>query len=411
MARARLRSSLSIVALFLLLGVELGYGQSNWVGSWATSPFLADGNYAQPQGELNDATLRQVVHLSLGGSELRVHFSNRDGAAPLHFSSVHIARAEAPGSARIVAGTDQALAFSGKPDVTLPPGADYVSDPIKFSAAPLSDLAITLHLEQQPEKQTGHRASHATSFLVHGNQVSAADLPDARKVERWYFLAGVDVLAPSNAAAVVTLGDSITDGTGSTTDKNNRWPDDLARRLQAAPGKKNIAVLNQGIGGNRLLLDGAGPNTLARFNHDVLAQAGARYVIVLEAINDISHLPLDTDDSPAANETLVHNITASYEQIIARAHTHGMKVFGATLTPFGGSAAQRRGPHTEANRQAVNQWIRTSGKFDGVIDLDKSVRDPEHPDQMLPKYDSGDHLHPSPEGYAAMAAAVGLSLF
>ncbi len=411
MVRARFRQSFTLVVLLLLIGVASGYGQSRWVGSWAASPFLVEGNSALPESELSDATLRQTVHLSLGGSRLRVHLSNRAGTAPLHFASVHIARAEAPGSPKIVAGTDHALTFSGKPDVTLPAGADYVSDPVKVSVASLSNLAITIHLDQSPENQTGHPASYTTSYLAQGDMVSAEDLPDAKKVVHWYFISGVDVMATPQAATIVAYGDSITDGHGSTLDGNNRWPDDLAKRLQAASDKRNFGVVDEGIGGNRLLLDGTGPNALARFDADALAQGGVRYIIVLEGINDIGHLTRDNDVSQAEHDSLVRHMIAAYQQIIARAHAHGIKVYGATLLPFVGTPGYHPGPPTEADRKAVNQWIRTSGQFDAVIDLDKVIRDPQHPDQMLPKFDFGDHLHPSPAGYAAMAGAIPLSLF
>jgi lysophospholipase L1-like esterase len=295
--------------------------------------------------------------------------------------------------------------------VIVPAGADYVSDPVKFPAAPLSDLAITLHIDTPPAQQTGHPGSRATSYVIHGDQLSAADLPDAKKVEHWYFIAGVDVDATSQAAAIVTLGDSITDGHGATTNGNDRWPDILARRLRAQPDTKNIAVLNHGIGGNRLLLDGLGPNALARFDHDVLAQPGVRYVIVLEGVNDLGMFSKDGAVPPAAHQQEVGRITGAYEQIVTRSHAHGIQVFGGTIMPFVGSAFYHPGPETEADRQTINEWIRAPGHFDAVIDFDKLVHDPEHPDRLLPKFDSGDHLHPSPAGYAAMGEAVPLSLF
>ena len=411
MVRARVRQVLTIVVLLVVAGVELGYGQSRWTASWAAAPFLAEGDNALPEDNLSDATLRQTVHLSIGGAELRVHLSNRAGTAPLHFSSVHIARAVSSGSAKIVAGTDQALSFSGRPDVTLPAGADYVSDPIRLSAAPLSDLTITIHLDQKPENQTGHPAAYTTSYLAPGDLVSAADLPDAKSVVHWYFISGVDVMAAPQSAVIVAYGDSITDGHGSTKDGNDRWPDDLARRLQATPAKRAFAVVDEGISGNRLLLDRTGPNALARFDQDVLAQAGVRYLIVLEGINDLGHLTQAGEVSQAEHDSLVRNMIAAYQQIIARAHAHGIKVYGGTLVPFVGAPNYHPGPQTEADRIAVNQWIRTSGQFDAVIDLDKVIRDPEHPDRMLPKFDFGDHLHPSAAGYDAMAGAIPLSLF
>ena len=409
----RLKINIILAAIFLLLcgSVEAIQAQTRWIGSWATSQQVPEPRNALPPDDLRDATLRQLVHLSIGGTELRVRISNRFGTAPLHFTSVHIARPLSTASAQIVSGTDKALSFSGRPDVIVPAGAEYISDPIAFQATPLSDLAITLHLDQPPPEQTGHPGSRTTSYLVHGDQVSAPDLPNAQKVEHWYFISGVDVQASPGASSIVVLGDSITDGHGATTNANNRWPDILAKRLQANASTPSVAVLNHGIGGNRLLLDGLGPNALARFDHDVVAQPGARYLIILEGINDIGVLTRDHDAAPADHESLVRHMIAAYEQMITRAHTHGIKVIGATILPFAASAYYHPGSPTEADRQAVNQWIRTSGHFDAVVDLDKVTRDPQHPDRMLPAYDSGDGLHPSPAGFVAMAEAVPLSLF
>ena len=387
------------------------HAQTHWVDSWAASQQLVEPHNSLSADDLRDVTLRQIVHLSLGGSTLRVKISNRHGMAPLHFTSVHVARPEATDLPKIVPGTDKALKFSGAADVVVPAGADYLSDPANFPVDPLSDLAITLHLDAVPAQQTGHPGSRATSYVAHGDQVSAADLPDAKKVEHWYFIAGVDVDATSQAAAIVTLGDSITDGHGATTNGNDRWPDVLAKRLQEQPATKNVAVLNHGIGGNRLLLDGIGPNALARFDHDVLAQPGVRYLIVLEGVNDLGMLTKDGSVPAAEHQQEVHRLIGAYEQIVTRAHAHGILVFGATIMPFMGFDFYHPGPETEADRQAVNEWIRAPGHFDAVIDFDKLMRDPEHPDHLLPKYDLGDHIHASPAGYAAMGSAVPLSLF
>lgn len=384
--------------------------QAHWVGSWTASQQLPEPANALAPGDLHDATLRQIVHLSLGGAELRVHLSNRFGIAPLHFTAVHIARPVSPASDKIVPGTDQALTFSGEADVTVPAGADYISDALPYPMPALSDLAITLHIAEEPAQQTGHPGSRATSYLVHGDQVSAPELPNARKIEHWYFIAAVDVTA-NVPAAVVILGDSITDGHGATVDANNRWPDLLAKRMPADPSTRTIAVLNQGTGGNRLLLDGLGPNALARFDHDVLAQPGIRWLVVLEGINDLGMLTRDGDVPQAAHKAQVHRMNAAYQQILTRAHAHHIEVVGATLLPFVGSLYYHPGPATEADRQAINQWIRAPGHFDAVIDFDRIMRDPEHPERLLPAFDSGDHLHPSPAGYAAMADGVPLSIF
>jgi lysophospholipase L1-like esterase len=397
--------------LLLLAASGSNHAQTRWICSWATAEQLPEPHNSLAADDLRDATLRQVVHLSIGGTQLRVHLSNRFGGAPVKFDSVHIARSKAPASSAIDVGTDKALSFSGRGDIIVPAGAEYVSDAIVFPASALSDLAITIRFEAAPAGQTGHPGSRAASYLVHGGLVSAAELPEAKKVEHWYFIAGVDVTASPKAAAIATLGDSITDGHGATTDGNNRWPDVLAQRLQAESAKHPRAVINEGIGGNRLLLDGLGPNALARFDEDVLTPAGVRYAIVLEGVNDLGMTTREGEIAASEHEAMVRRIEAAYEQMIARAHAHGIEVIGATILPFVGSQFYHPGPATEADRQVINDWIRAPGHFDAVIDFDKIVRDPEQPDRLLAKFDSGDHLHPSVAGYAAMAQAIPLSLF
>ena len=384
---------------------------SGWVGSWATSQQVPEPRNVLPLEDLHDATLRQIVHLSVGGAQLRVHISNAFGTVPLQLTAVHIARAIAAGSDAIDPATDCALTFHGSASVTVPAGAEYISDPVNFSAPPLSNLAITLRMDEPPAQETGHPGSHAVSYVTHGDHVASASLPGAEKVEHWYQISDVDVATFATPTAVVTLGDSITDGHGSTVNGNNRWPDVLAARLQTGASTQNIGVLNEGIGGNRLLLDGLGPNALARFDRDVLAQAGARYLIVLEGVNDLGTLTRDHDVSPAEHQALVQNILGAYEQIVTRAHAHGIRVMGATILPYAGSDYYHPGPTSEADRQQINQWIRVPGHFDAVLDFDQVMRDPNHPDRMLPAYDSGDHLHPSPAGYKVMADAIPLTWF
>jgi lysophospholipase L1-like esterase len=389
-----------------------GEATTHWVASWAASQQLVEPNNSLVPEDLSDATLRQIVHLSLGGSQVRLRLSNRFGNTPLHLTAVHLARAVSPASEKIVAATDKALTFSGASDVTIPAHADYLSDPLSFPVGDFSDLAITLHFDKPPEEQTGHPGSRATSYLIHGVSVAALEFATpVKKVDHWYFIAGVDVAAAPDASAIVVLGDSITDGHGATTNGNDRWPDILAQRLQSQPPSRNIAIDNQGIGGNRLLLDGAGPNGLSRIDQDVIAQAGVRCLIVLEGVNDIGMLGRQSEVSAPEHALLVHEMIGAYEQIIARAHTHEIKVIGATIMPFVGSDFYHPGPATEADRQAVNAWIRTPGHFDAVLDFDKVMGDPEHPDRLLPAFDSGDHLHPSPAGYSAMAHSVPLALF
>jgi lysophospholipase L1-like esterase len=382
-----------------------------WVASWGTSQQVPEPQNALSADQMRDLTLRQIVHLSVGGDALRVHLSNAFGTEALHFTSVHVARALLPSSSAIDESTDRPLTFAGGTDVVVPPGAEFVSDPLELAVAPLSNLAVTFHLEREPARETGHPGSRATSYWVQGDFVSAANLPDAKQIEHWYQFAEIDVRSGPGAGSIVALGDSITDGHGATTNGNNRWTDVLAGRLQAARQSRDIGVSNQGIGGNHLLTDGLGPNALARFDRDVLAPAGVRWVIVFEGVNDLGALAQRPEATHAEHLALVERLIAAYQQMIARAHAHGLRIYGATITPYVGSAYYHPGLESEADRQAVNQWIRAAGHFDAVIDFDEVVRDPQHPDQLLPAFDSSDHLHPSAEGYKAMGDAVRLDLF
>ncbi len=384
---------------------------ARWVGSWASSQQIPEQANGLPPDELRDATLRQIVHLSVGGPELRVRISNAFGTTPLHIDSVHIARPLSPTSDQIDVTTDKALTFGGGSEVVIPAGAEYISDSIEYPVAALSNLAISFHLTASPAQQTGHPGSRATSYVVHGNLVSAAALPNATKVDHWYQISGVDVTAQANAASVVALGDSITDGHATTTNGNDRWTDVLAERLQGSSATNQVGVLNEGIGGNHLLVDGLGPNALARFNRDVLAQTGIRYMIVLEGVNDLGGLTRLGKVPTAEHEALVAHIIAAYQQMILRAHAHGIEIMGGTITPYAGSDYYHPTARDEQDRNTVNAWIRASGHFDAVIDFDKVMRDPSHPDRLLPSYDSGDHLHPSPAGYRGMANAIPLSMF
>jgi lysophospholipase L1-like esterase len=399
---------LCLATAFGTHAVHAARAGGQWVGSWATAQQIPEPNNVAPAESLRNATLRQIVHLSAGGRRIRVRVSNAFGTAPLHLIAVHVAHAVSAAASRIDPNSDRVVTFDERADVWIPAGAEYTSDPLDYPVAPLSDLAISMQLQEPPQQQTGHPGSHATSYLAAGVPASAAELPSAQTFEHWYFLSGVDVAATAGAAAVVTLGDSITDGHGATTNGNDRWPDDFAARLQHTPAARAISVLNEGIGGNRLLLDGLGPNALARLDRDVLAQAGVRYLIVLEGINDIGMLTRSAVATDAQHEELVRRMIGAYRQIASRAHAHGIKVVGATILPFIGSDYYHPGPASEADRQAVNAWIRGPGHFDAVVDFDKVTADPAHPDRLRPDYDSGDHLHPSPAGYRAMAGAIPL---
>lgn len=384
---------------------------STWVGSWAASQQIPEPGNALPLETLRDATLREIVHLSIGGPAIRVRVSNAFGTTPLHLIAVHVARPASPASSRIDPASDRAVTFNERPDILIPMGAEYTSDPINYPVAALSDLAITMRIESPPGQQTGHPGSRATSYLAAGLPASAVELTGAQTIDHWYFLSGIDVSAPDEASSIVALGDSITDGHGATTNGNDRWTDDLASRLQHSPDPSSIAVLNEGIGGNRLLLDGLGPNALARFDRDVLAQNGVRYLIVLEGINDLGTLTRTAVASEAQHADLVHRMIGAYQQMVLRAHAHGVKVIGGTIMPFMGSGYYQPTESNESDRQAVNAWIRAPGHFDAVIDFDKIMSDPAHTGHLRPDYDCGDHLHPSPAGYRAMANAIPLTLF
>jgi lysophospholipase L1-like esterase len=374
----------------------------DWVGTWATSPVAVPVKGDEPAA---NATYRDIVHISLGGSTLRVQLTNEFGSTPLKVGAAHLAASA--GSGAIQAGSDHALTFGGKTDVIVPAGAFVLSDPVQMTAAAMSDLAVSVYVQDQPlETKSCHSFGASTNYITPGDETAAATLENAKETGSWCFVKGVEVKASDKDAAIVAFGDSITDGAHSTDDANHRWPDYLAARLQADKKLSHLAVLNEGIGGNRVLRDGYGPSALARFDRDVLSQDGVKYVIVLESINDIGriHNPADPDAGVTAQD-LIWGMT----QLVARAHAHGVKIYGATLTPYGGAGySTERG---EQVREAVNQWIRTGGVFDGAIDFDKATQDPQKPTWFLPADDSGDHLHPQDAGYKAMADAIDLKMF
>jgi lysophospholipase L1-like esterase len=377
----------------------------HWVGTWAASP-CAEANQNNQFGSA-DTTFREIVHVSLGGSVIRIVLSNEFGLDPLTIGAVQIALSSGTGSSDINFASTSALTFGGRPSVTIPPGAMVVSDPADLKLPAFADLAVSLFLPAQPIQQISqHSFADQIGYTAPGNVVSAKTLEAPTEITSWPFLKGVDVRTSGNSAAIVAFGDSITDGAASTHNANVRWPDILARRLQSDKKTASLSVLNEGIGGNRILHDRYGPNALARFDRDVIAQAGVKYLIVMESINDIGHA---TDPKTPDDIVTAADLIAGLSQLATRAHTHGIKVIGATLTPFVG--AKYQSPEGEAMRQAINQWIRTSPQFDGVIDFDKTTQDPTHPGMFLPLDDSGDHLHPGDAGYKAMGDSIDLKLF
>ena len=401
-----------VIVVFLIAGGLAGarsqQANQHWVGTWAASPLDNPVNPGQPSPA--NSTYRNIVRISAGGATIRVVLTNEFGHIPLTVGASHVALSADNGAGKgsIEPGSDHALTFSGKSSVIIPASASVLSDPIAMPVPALASLAVSVYLPQQRiDDTTCHDLAMSTNYIAPGDETSAATLSDPRTIESWCFVKGIEVSADSDrAAAIVTLGDSITDGARSTPDTNRRWPDVLAERLQADKKTAHLSVLNEGISGNRLLHDRAGPNALARFDGDVLSQAGVKYLIVLEGINDIGNTaePHERWDMISTGDLLF-----ALTQIVTRAHEHGIKVFGATLTPYKG--AGYFSDAGEKMRQDENQFIRTSGVFDGVIDFDQVTRDPANPSVFSSQADSGDHLHPGDAGYKAMGSAIDLSLF
>jgi lysophospholipase L1-like esterase len=436
------RALLLVSSVAALVAIAPAFGAKKasdyWVGTWATAlvlrppgppggppaaggpppagPNSPPGGPAAPGGAprppppatVQNQTLREIVHISIGGDKVRVVLSNVFGTAPLEIGGAAIAlQTEGPA---VEPSSIKKLSFSGRPKATILPGATLVSDPVELKLAPLTNLAIDLYIPGDigvgTSPTTTHNGATQTSYIsTVGDHAGEVSLPVDKPFGAWFALARVEVAAPESARAVVTFGDSITDGARSTVDANARWPDELARRL-AAQKKGEVAVLNAGISGNRVLGDDAafraGYSALARFDKDVLMQTGVTHVIVLEGINDIGVARANA--SPSADDLI-----AGHRQLIARAHARGLKIYGATLTPFEGAAYYT--PEGEAKRQALNNWIRTSGEYDGVIDFDKVARDSAAPSKFATAVDSGDHLHPGDAGYKAMGDVVDLALF
>ena len=417
---------LSMLALF---SATAAYAQNRWVSAWGTAQQLApmpapppmpprsskDGKpvppppgpspIAQTPQELQDQTVRMVVRPTIGGSMVRIQLSNASGGEPVVIGHARIARSIAGGAT--APGSDHALGFGGQPSITIQPGTVAISDAVPFKVAALELLAISIYLPAETAVNTLHPLGLRTTYIVKGDHAADTTLSGAQTNRSYFWLTGVEVVAPRPAGAIVTFGDSITDGFATTPDSAHAWPDLLAERLQRDPRTRQMSVINMGISGNRVRRDGAGLSALARFDRDVLARAGVRWVILLEGINDINIAAIP--GIPASEAVTADQLIAAYTQFIDRAHLHDIKVMGATMTPTEGLWLHT--PQTEAIRQALNDWIRTSGRFDAVVDFDAAVRDPARLARLLPRFNPGDNIHPNDAGNAAMAAAVDLATF
>lgn len=376
----------------------------HWVGTWTTGPTPVEGI------TLSNQTLRMIAHLSIGGRSLRVRLSNAYGRRKLVVGAAQVAlRSEGAG---VVPGSGRVLTFNGSPSTAIPAGALVVSDPVEFDVPPLADLAVSIYLAGDlPEtfQITGHGNAHQINYISPpGDFAASSAMPVEETTQAYLFVSGVEVLAPTETGGLVTLGDSLTDCNLSKLDANYRWPDQLAWRLMERRDGRTLGVMNQGIGGNRILYDTRGESGLRRFDRDVLAQSGVTRVIVLLGINDIRNRNQRPEESVSAQEMI-----AGLHQLALRAHAHGLKIFAGTLLTFENETFNPGfyTPEGEATRQTVNAWIREVGAFDAVIDFEAALRDPSHPTRMLPVYDCGDHLHPSDAGYLRMGDAVDLSLF
>lgn len=383
-----------------------------WAATWGAAPAAAAPDQTE---NLDGQTVRLIVRASAGGRQVRIRLSNEFGGEPLRIGAARVALRAA--GASFLPGSERAVTFDGEPGVTIPAGEPVYSDPVALDVRALAELAVSLYFPGEVKASTVHRNAFQTSYLSFpGNFVGISNFPTARSITAWPFLTEVDVRPAGNRQTLVAFGDSITEGANTTPDANRRWPDLLAQRMHgaAAPaGVARLGVVNRGIGGNRLLRDGAsapfGKAGLARFERDALGTAGVGHVIVFLGINDIGH---PGNSSPSSEAPSAQDVIDGYRQLVARARAKGVRVYGGTLTPFEGTTLPGYySADKEAVRQAVNQWIRAGGEFDGVIDFDQALRDPAHPGRLLAAYDSGDHLHPNDAGMQALANAVPLELF
>ncbi len=407
----RLPGSLALSTIVLLTFGSFSYScaeptgtstlQKRWVGTWSTAPQLVEPGNNPPAPGLSNNTLRQIIRVSLGGDTLRMRFSNEFSAGPVTFVSVHMAISTGGGT--IDTSSDRTLYFNGNTGITIAPGSVITSDPFPFAVQPRTDLAITVCYGSSPADITGHPGSRTTSYLLTGNQVSRRDVSGAVTTDHWYNLNAIDVLAPATAACVAVLGNSITDGRGSTTNLQNRWPDVFSESLLNDSTTQHVGVLNLGIGGNCVLAGGLGPTGAGRFDRDILGQEGVRWAIVLEGVNDIGGV-----NSAASATTTASNLIAAYAQMVAKAHARNIRVYGGTILPFNGNSYYNQ--YSESCRNAVNQWIRSGGTFDACIDFDKIMRNPLDTTRLVSSYQN-DGLHPDAAGYKTMGESIAHILF
>lgn len=399
--------------------------KAHWVGTWGASPEPPRptvGRFAGTPGYSNQ-TIRQLVRISAGGTHLRIHFTNEYGTHALHIGAASVALVDANGA--LEPGTERTVTFGGKADAFIPAGAPYVSDAIDLAVKPLATVSISVYLPEQTGPCTCHGIGLQTAYVSGPGNFVGKSFDAAQKIQSRAFLSGVDVETATSGGAIVALGDSITDGFGSMPDTNTRWPDLLANRLGAQHGGGVWGVVDMGISGNQVLADGAGDSALHRFDRDVLSVPGVRYVIISNGLNDLVNSyggasappsgPALNDPRASAPKASAAALIAGYRQLIERAHTHGIKVLGATLTPYEGAVlgknANLYSPEGEAQRQIINRWIRTSGAFDGVLDFDAAWRDPQHQTRIIENLQHGDHLHGNLAGYQALAQSINVALF
>lgn len=398
-----------LCGIALLFFANGAFAQEHWVETWTAAqqiPRAIQGQAPTSPVGFENQTVRMIVHTAIGGRRLRVELSNTFNSLPLAIGAAHIAiRAS---ESAIVPASDRALLVNGKPSFSIPPGALVLTDPVDLEFAPMSDLAVSVYVPGATPGQTQHTLGlHTTYISGEGDFTAKPSLDDARTSLVWYWISGIEVMAPAKTGSVIAFGDSITDGFRSTPNANHMWPAVLSRRILSSGGAPAVAVVNEAISGNQILHDGAGINALARFDRDVISRAGVKWLIVLEGINDIGR-GLGRNANPH-NAVTADDVISGLRQMVERAHAHGIKVAGVTLTPYEGAAYYSE--KGEDVRQAVNTWIRTGRVYDAVIDFDSVIRDPTHPTQFKPEYDVGDHLHPNDTGYKAMADSINLSIF